>query len=61
MENLEKGGVARKLFRESPNGSVNRRSQDSLVVKCPRIPNLVSDNFSYDAKKRGDLKCAIIP
>ena len=61
MENSEKGGVARKSFRESPDGSVNRRSQDSLVVKCLRIPNLVSENFSHDAKKRGDLKCAMIP
>ena len=61
MENSEKEGVARKSFQKSPNRSVNRSSQDSPVVKCLRIPNLVSENFSHDAKKRGDLKCAVIP
>ena len=61
MKNSEKGGVPRKSFRESPNGLVNRRSQHSLVVKCLRIPNLVSENFSLDAKKRGDLKHARVP
>ena len=61
MENSEKEGVARISFRESPNGSVNRSSQDSLVANCLRIPNLFSEKFSHDAKKRGDLKCEMIP
>ena len=61
MENLETEGVARKSLRESPNRSVNRRSHDSLVANCLRIPNLFSEKFSHDAKKRGDLKCAMVP
>ena len=61
MEKSEKGGVARKPFRESLNGSVNRRSRDSLIENCLRIPNLFLEKFSHDAKKRGDINCAMIP